>query len=149
MSNGTSEAVKIATKTLLDFEREKEEMKRRANNVIVSGLLSRPNVKDSELFGDFCGNNLTVKPRVVAIRRLGRDKNPNAKFCITLENAEADKDVILSSKILRASQDYDVKRVYFNHDLTRLQSEEAYARRVTKRPSGAQKNIPTTSFALH
>ena len=149
-SSDTSEAIKIATKTLLDFEREREEIKRRANNVIVSGLPFRTNVKDADLFEDFCANNLTVKPRAVAVRRLGRDdKNLNAKLCVTLENAEAVKDVILSSRILRASQDSDVKRVYFNHDLTRLQSEEAYARRMAKRSSGAQKNAPTTSSALH
>ena len=94
--------------------------------------------------------NMTVKPRAVAVRRLGRDtKNLNTKLCVTLDNAEAVKDVILSSRILRASQDSDVKRVYFNHDPTRLQSEEAYARRMAKRSSGAQKNAPITSSALH
>ena len=86
----------------------------------------------------------------VAVRRLARDnKNLNAKLCVTLENAEAVKDVILSSIILRASQDSDVTRVYFNHDLTRLQSEEAYARRMANLSSGAQKNAPITSSALH
>ena len=91
-------------------------MKRRARNVIVS--LSRPNVKDVDLFGDFCGNNLTVKPRVVAVRRLGRDnKSPNTKLCVTLENVETVKNVISLSRLLRASQDSEVRRVYFNHDL--------------------------------
>ena len=102
-SNDTSEEVKIATKTLLNFEREKEEMKRRAHNVIVSGLPSSPNVEDIDLFGNFCRNNLTVKPRVVAVRRLDRDnKNPNAKLCITLENMETVKDVVSSFRLLRA-----------------------------------------------
>ena len=144
-SSDTSEAVKIATKTLLDFEREKEEMKRRAHNIIVSGLPSSPNVMDVDLFGNFCGNNLTVKPLVVAVRRLGRDnKNPNAKLCVTLENVETVKDVISSSRLLRASQDSEVRRVYFNHDLTRLQSEEAYARRLAKHSSRTQKDTTTT-----
>ena len=135
-----NEAVKIATKTLLDFEREREEIKRRAGNVIVSGLPPKTNVKDVDLFGDFCGSNLTVKPRVVKVRRLGKDnKSSDAKLCVTLESAEAVNDVILSSRLLRASQDPEVRRVFMNRDLTRLQSEEAYTRRMAKRSSGARK----------
>lgn len=146
-SDDRNEAVKIATKTLLDFEREREEKKRRASNIIVSGLPPRPNVKDVDLFGDFCQNNLTVKPRVIATRRLGRDsQNLNAKLCVTLENVEAVKDVISSSRLLRASQDSEVRRVFFNLDLTRLQSEEAYARRLAKRSSRTQKDTTTQPF---
>lgn len=83
-----------------------------------------PNVRDVDLFRDFYWNNLSVKPRVITTRQLGRDKdknkNPDVKLYITWENAEVVKDVISSSRLLCVSQDSKVRRAFFNHDLTRL-----------------------------
>ena len=48
-------------------------MKHRANNVIVADLPSRPTARDADIFGEFCENNMAVKPRMVGVRRLGLD----------------------------------------------------------------------------
>ena len=85
--------------------------------------------------------NLTVKPRVIRTRRLGRDKGPASKLCVTLESKSPVDSVISSSQVLRASPDPELRKVFFNRDLTRMQAEQAYLRRVERR--SASRNQPT------
>lgn len=149
-SNATADAdavAKLTTKALLDFEKEKSDIERRSTNVIVSGLTQRPDTNDSTIFEEFCELNLTVKPRVIRTRRLGRDRGPTSKLCVTLESKSCVDSILSSSRVLRASPDPELRKVFFNRDLTRLQSEQAYLRRVGRRSASRDQPVaPTKPF---
>ena len=127
-------AVEIASRAMLEFEREKEDARARSCNVIITGLPPNPEINDGLLVESFCENNLTVKPRIVSSRRLGKDRSsPTSKLCITLENSDAAEDLIDSATLLRSSTDATVRRVFFNKDLTRSQADAAYKLRCLRR----------------
>jgi hypothetical protein len=76
--------IELVSQALISMEREKEEMKLRSRNVIVTGIPSSSTVSDKDLFETFCEEHLTLKPRVAHSRRSGKDK---AKLCVTLESS--------------------------------------------------------------
>jgi hypothetical protein len=124
---------------LLNYEKEKEEIRRRSRNVIITGLPRQHDTSDFELVESFCENHLTVKPHIVNAKRVGRDTHDHhAKLCVTLESPETVDDIISSATILRTSTDPAVKRVYFNRDLTKQQADAAYQRRLEKRSKKTQ-----------
>jgi hypothetical protein len=118
--------IEATSQALIAVEKEKEEIKLRSSNVIVSGIGSSSTVSDKELLESFCENYLTIKPRVVRARRIGKDK---AKLCITLESAEAVDDLIDSSSLLRNASDHNARHTYFNRDQTKQQAQAAYNKR--------------------
>ena len=81
-----------------DIEREKLEKAKRSKNVIISGLPPQPSVSDDRLIHDFIEQNLTIKPAVVNVRRLGKEP-ANTRLCVTLTNSEAVSDLISSSRV--------------------------------------------------
>ena len=123
-----------ATRALLAIENEKEEIRLRARNVVISGLTPSSDCTDKQLLESFCDQHLTVKPLVLRTRRLGRDKtSPTSKLCATLDSPTAVDDLIESSHLLRKSTFQNVRNIYFNRDLTRQQAEIAYQNRREKR----------------
>ena len=118
---------------LLNFEKEKRDIARRSTTAIVTGLTPRQGVKDSTLFTEFCENNLTVKPRTVETRRMSTDKGPASKLRVKLESKSSVDPILLFSKLIRASSDPDLRKAFFNRDLTRMQAEQAFLRRVERR----------------
>ena len=119
---------------LLKYEKEKEDIRRRARNVIITGLPQHDEISDVELVGSFCENHLTVKPRIISTKRIGKDhRDPHAKLCVTLDTPEMVDDIISSATILRRSTDSAAKRVYFNRDLTKQQADAAYQLRCERR----------------
>jgi len=138
-------AVEAASRALFEFEQEKEEIRKRSRNVVITGLPPAPQIPDAQLVSDFCENNLTVKPHVLAARRIGRDAS-SARLCVTLDSSDAAEALLSSATMLRASSDQDIRRVYFNKDLTRQQAEAAYKLRCAKRNRTSQ-STPSTSTA--
>ena len=61
---------------------------------------------------EFCERNLTIKSRMVRTRRLGRDKGPACKLCVTLENKISVDSVLSSSRMLRSSPDSELRRCF-------------------------------------
>jgi hypothetical protein len=116
--------VEITSRALIAMEK-KDEIKSRSRNVIVTGISSSSTVPDNELFESFLEDHLTVKPRVVRSRRVGKDKS---KLCITLETPDAVEDLIQSSSLLRTATDLHLRLTYFNRDLTKQQANKAYER---------------------
>jgi len=125
-----SEAV---SKTLMEIDQQREEARVRASNVVITGLPPQSGVSDTVLFEKFCEENLTVKPRIVRTKRLGRGSNPRAtaKLCVTVDSPESAADVIDSASILRHSTTF--KHVYLNRDLSKAQAEAAYEARCRRR----------------
>ena len=122
--------VELTTQALISMEKEKEELKIRSRNIIVTGIPPVSSASDRDLFTTFCEENLTIKPHVVHTRRIGKDKN---KLCVTLESAEAVDDTLDSASLLRNATDDIARKVYFNRDLTKLQAQEAYNKRCVAR----------------
>jgi hypothetical protein len=132
-----------ASRMLISVEREKEEIRQRARNVIVSGLAPSNDHTDVELLESVCEQYLTVKPHILRVRRIGKDKTSlSSKLCATLDSSDAVDDIIESSRMLRHSEDASVRRIYFNRDLTKQQADDAYKRRLEKR---GQRNLPTSN----
>jgi len=138
-------AVEAASRVLFEFEQEKEEIRKRSRNVVITGLSPVPHTSDIQLVSDFCENNLTVKPHVLSARRIGKDAS-STRLCVTLDSSDAAEVLLSSATMLRASSDPDVRRVYFNKDLTRQQAEAAYKLRCAKRNRASQSS-PSTSTA--
>jgi hypothetical protein len=134
--------IELTSQALIAMEKEKEEMKMRSRNVILTGISSSSTVSDKELFETFCESHLTVKPRVVHTRRIGKDK---AKLCVTLESTEAVDDILDSSSLLRNSADQSVRGIYFNRDLTKRQAQEAYNKRCLAREKRQSSSMATAS----
>ena len=132
---------------LLVYEKEKEDIRRRARNVIITGLPRQNSTPDLELVESFCENHLTVKPHIVSTKRVGKNHHDHhAKLCVTLETPEMVDDIISSATILRMPTDSTVKHVYFNRDLTKQQADAAYQRRCEKRNKRIQP--PSTAAAV-
>lgn len=141
---GVSTVIEAASRTLLEFEYEKEEIRKRARNVIITGLSKQNHMTDIALVESFCETNLTVKPHVIAARRIGKNRTePTAKLCVTLENEAAVTDLIQSATLLRSSSDVSINRIFFNRDLTRMQADAAYKKRCENR---AKLNPQPASF---
>ena len=130
-----------------DIEREKLEKAKRSKNVIISGLPPQPSVSDDRLIHDFIEQNLTIKPAVVNVRRLGKEP-ANTRLCVTLTNSEAVSDLISSSRVLRLSTDPSTRKVFINHDLTPREAEAAYLRRCEKRSRTAQETVKSPSVLV-
>lgn len=147
--SGTSSlsAVDIAKRAIVEYEMEKDELQRRSRNVIITGLPPSPQLSDTELVEAFCENNLTVKPRIIRIQRLGKDRTSiYSKLCVSLENADAVEDLLSSSTLLRQSTNQYAKTVYFNRDLTKQQAAAAYRSRCDRRTSQHTSTAESTSF---
>jgi len=135
-------AAEIASRTLMELEREKEDIKARSQNVIISGLASNQADDDRAVVEDFCEQHLTVKPRIIRVRRLGKNRqNSNPKLCVTLDNSDSVGDLLSSATLLRSSTDVSVKQVFFNRDLTKKQAETAYKQRCLKRSKQAGEHL--------
>lgn len=115
----------ITTKALLNFE---EEERNRAE--VVQRCYFRSHTNDLTVFGEFNERKLIVKPRVLGQRDWARDKGPASKLYVTLESKSSVDSII-----------------FFNRDLTHMQAEQAYLRRIVKRSAFRdQPTVPTRPF---
>jgi len=89
-------------------------------------------------FLNFCEVNLTIKPRPVHCRRVGcAIGNQSKKLKITRDSDSVMEDLIESSHVLRAP-DSTQRNVYFNRDLTPLESQAAFDLRQSRKSSATQ-----------
>ena len=125
--------------TLVEADKQREELRRKSCNVIVSGLKAVPNVTDKALVETFCERNLTIKPSIQNAKRIGKAGDPSQipKICITLSSPESATSLLESASLLRHSADDNAKNIYFNRDLTKAQAEAGYKARCLRR-SGFQ-----------
>jgi len=75
-----SSVMEAASRAMVEAEREKEDIRQRSRNVIISGLPQSHGISDVSLVETFCEQNLTVKPHIVRARRFGR----NFKVCVSV-----------------------------------------------------------------
>jgi hypothetical protein len=69
---------------LLMYEKEKEDIRRRARNVIITGLPRQNSTPDFELADSFCENHLTVKPHIASTKRVGKTVMIITPSCVPL-----------------------------------------------------------------
>lgn len=129
----------IVSSTLVEIEKQKDELREKSVNVVVVGLKLLADVPDNNVFANFCEDNLTIKPRVVRSRRIGKNLQ-EPKLCVTLDSAECVNNLLESARILRHSTDLYAKEVYINRDLTRTQAEAAYKARCLRRTKKTANN---------
>ena len=111
---------------MVEAEREKEEIRQRSRNIIITRLPQCSDINDVALVESFCEENLTVKPHIVRARRIGRNRSdPMSKLCVTLDNADSVEDLLDSSTLLKSFSDATVRKIYFHRGLTSLQAEAA------------------------
>lgn len=128
--SGLTTLAEVITKTMMDMEKRREDLRAKSVNVIVTGLAPETGILDKTMFEQFCEQNLTVKPRVVRTHRLHTHASVN-KMRVTLENSDSVSDLIESAQLLKQSPQYS--RVFISRDLTKEQAEEAYKARCAKR----------------
>ena len=131
---------------LIALETEKLEREKRRKNVIVTGLQPVLGTSDSDLFSQFCEENLTVKPHILTCRRVGRSVPGKPRLLkITLDNEHSADDLIESSYGLRHSGDPAAKRVYVNRDLTPMEAEAAFEARQKRKTTTGTTETATSS----
>lgn len=124
-----------ALQVLMAMETEKAERAKRKRNVIISGLKEVDGVPDDEVFATFCEENLTVKPKPISCRRIGRTTatgDKPRKLKVTLSSDTAAEDLISASTILHATSSTQ-RHVYFNHDLTPMEAQAAFETRQSRK----------------
>lgn len=151
-ATSTSPEADKTVQLIAAMESERLDKQRRCRNVIITGIPPKEDVHDADVFEEFCELNLTVKPRPLrhSCRRLGKPTDPNlpTRLRITLENESDVDDLIESSRILRQSSDGQLRKIFFNRDLTPAEAHQAYEARC-KRRSKNQNNAhhPASSAA--
>lgn len=146
VNSPVSAVMEATTRAMVEAEREKEEIRQRSRNIIITGLPLRNDTNDVTLVESFCEDNLTVKPHIIRARRIGRNRpDLMSKLCVTLDNADSVEDLLDSSTLLKWSSDANLRKVYFNRDLTPLQAEAAYRKRCEKRASRSSSSSSTTT----
>lgn len=120
---------------LMAMEMEKTERAKRQRNIIITGLPEVPGTTDEAIFSKFCEDNLTIKPRPVHCRRIGQAAGDKPKkLKVTLDTDTAVEDLILSSHMLRGPNSTQ-RQVYFNRDLTPMESQAAFEHRQLRKLS--------------
>ena len=112
------------------------EKKRRANNVILSGLPPSDSTDDRTLVSQLLETELQSKPGIRGCKRLGLNSTGDRPrpIQITLENQD-DADYLLHhARLLRRSSSQEIcDNVYINPDLTRAEAKAAYELRCRRR----------------
>ncbi len=66
----------------MNIEREKEDQRNKARNVVISGLRPSRDISDITLVEQFCETHLTVEPNIICAHHLSKfSSSPNAKHC--------------------------------------------------------------------
>ena len=130
------------------MEMEKAERTKRQRNVIISGLKEVNGVPDDEVFATFCEENLTVKPKPISCRRIGRktesgDKPRKLKVILSSDTAAED---LISASIILHSACSTQRHVYFNHDLNPMEAQAAFETR-RSRKTGAKHAVGSSEPA--
>jgi hypothetical protein len=141
----TGPATDATLQVLMAVEAEKSERIKRQRNVIVTGLAEVPGAADDVTFNKFCEEHLTVKPRPMSCRRLGRATGDKPrKLKVTLDSDTAAEDLISSSTILRAVSSTQ-RHVFFNRDLTPMEAQTAFEARRARKLTAVHADESTTS----
>lgn len=138
--------VDLVSKTVLEVDKQKEDLKVRSCNIVISGLDGINSESDKTLLEKFCEENLTVKPHIATTRRLRKGvAAPSSKLLATLDSPQSVQAVLESATLLRKSTNPLVKKVFFNRDMTREQLEAAYKARCQRRNgcAGTSTSDPT------
>lgn len=141
-SSSPTAVAEVVSKTIIELDRQREEVQLKSMNIIVSGLDPITGTTDKVLFESFCEANLTMKPHVVRTRRLRGPTGSTAspKLCVTLGDPHTVTNIIESASILRHSTNFS--RVFINRDLTKAQAEAAFKARAVKRASRSSSHMP-------
>jgi len=118
-------------------------MNLRKCNVVISGH-AEGSVDDTsveDMFYQFCEENLTIKPVLAkaGCRRLGRINDPGnpstqpRKLLVHLRSEESAASLLSAGKLLRQSENPEMKSVYINPDLSPGEARLAYEARQRRR----------------
>ena len=136
-SNIVAPGSELRASVLETFHSELNAIKKRASDVVVSGLVPRTDISDDCLFQDLCATHLSVHPTNVTVKRLGEIKQGRVQPLLVQLSNPGDASSLLSlAKQLRSSSDPYVRdHVYLNKHMTRAEAASAYQSRVLQRRS--------------
>lgn len=119
---------------------EMQEVQRRRQNVIVSGLKPVEGLSDIDLFSSLCEKCLPVKPAIDSVhcRRLGKQQPGKVRrFLVALRNEESATELLRCAKMLKQST--EGTGIYINPDLTQAEAQAAFEQRQRRRLRKANK----------
>jgi len=119
---------------------DRRDKERRANTVIVSGLMPHSNRSDVDCFRHLTMLELGVDLQVKFTRRLGAAVGDHVQpLLVGLQSANEATDLVLRAKQLCRSTDEQVRRnVYINRNLTPMEAKFAYEERCRRRYQRSQ-----------
>ena len=119
---------------LLTVHSEMNNISKRSNDVVVSGLPPKHGVTDSDLFRDMCFDHLSTTIEIVRTKRLGVNTGKIQPLLVTVPNQESATRLVELSRTLRSSSDQSIReKVYINRHLTKAEASAAYALRCNRR----------------
>lgn len=122
------------------IHRTLNDMSRRKNNVVVTGLMEEKDTgkSDSESFAEFCENFMPIKPALTGInscRRIGRPTEGRPRrLLVHLQSKEAADALLEAAPRLRYCDDsYVASSIFINQDLSPAEAKLAYEARKKRR----------------
>jgi len=116
------------------------DISRRKQNVIVSGLPEDDLIDDQTAFHQLCTNDLSITPAVVSCTRLGVETTGRPRrLLVKLRSEESAAALLRVAPALRQSEDlYISTLVYINPDLSPTAAKLAYEKRQRRREARQQ-----------
>ena len=127
---------------------EPDEIAKRKNNIIVSGLPEYDSFDDGTLFQLLIeAMDIEPKPEPKHIRRLGQSNKGQRYMKVFLQSGEEKETIMKKAKALKKTKQdglpFDPQRVYIGHDLTKIQREREYRIRERRRQVAARSDSGT------
>jgi len=119
-----------------------EQKKRRANNIIISGLFATDDRQGVQSFLQVEFDEIAPNLQVTSTRRLGRQQSDQIQpLLATCSNVDDVQFILNNSRRLRKSANSLVRcQLYINPDLTKAEASAAFEMRQRRRAATARNN---------
>ena len=128
LSNSSNETPNLK-EIVSDEMKELREIEKIKNNLVISGIQEQEDQNDLDTVTNIIRNELEIEAEITSIERCGKkrpDSNTPRPIKIVISNPQNRRKILSKAKILRESEDEDIKSsVYIRPDQTRKQQEQA------------------------
>ena len=128
---------------------DQHEHSRRANNIVISGLLTVPGVSDRDVVSALVETEYGFIPHITYFRRLGRVQPGRIRqLLVTMQHDEASWLIDHARYLRKSDEAYVQNSVYINADLTCAEALAAYEIRCRRRQAGAARAAKAAGTTL-
>jgi len=127
----------LSTTMLSALHTELNSVKKRAHNLVITGLPEKELITDASQVVELITSELNIIPSVCHTRRIGQNATSTGKhrpLIVTMESEQSAQCIVAIAKDLRRSNNKFVQEnIFINKHLTRAESQAAYNERESRR----------------